>query len=174
MTTKHKIKVALSKMKERDIPGALLVEEASFEFPWTEEDFVKCLDPKDLNCHGKVFYYEGKIIAFMIYKLEDFHIDLINLAIDPNYRRCGIGSQMIANLIERLTWQRWRRLIVEVRETNLTAQLFFRKNKLRAISTLYNHYEHTPEDAYVMQIWCPKRNAWFRRTELQRPTRFAG
>jgi len=38
-----------------------------------------------------------------------------------------------------------------VRETNLTAQLFFKASGFRAISVLRSYYEDSPEDAYVMQ-----------------------
>ena len=43
------------------------------------------------------------------------------------------------------------RIVVEVRETNLAVQLFFRDAGFRAVSVLRNHYEETPEDAYVME-----------------------
>ena len=47
--------------------------------------------------------------------------------------------------------QRRNRIILEVRETNLPAQLFFRENGFRAVSVLREYYEDTPEDAYLMQ-----------------------
>ncbi len=36
-------------------------------------------------------------------------------------------------------------------ETNLAAQLFFRKAGFRAVSVLRSYYDDTPEDAYLMQ-----------------------
>jgi ribosomal-protein-alanine N-acetyltransferase len=38
-----------------------------------------------------------------------------------------------------------------VRETNLSAQLFFRSLGFRAVSVLRDFYEDTTEDAYLMQ-----------------------
>jgi len=41
--------------------------------------------------------------------------------------------------------------MLEVRETNLDAQLFFRRMGFRAVSVLRDFYDDTVEDAYVMQ-----------------------
>ena len=43
---------------------------------------------------------------------------------------------MIAKLIAKLSSQRRSRIVLEVRETNLAAQLFFRENGFRAVSVL--------------------------------------
>ena len=40
---------------------------------------------------------------------------------------------------------------LEVRETNLPAQIFFRESGFRAVSVLRDYYQDTTEDAYVMQ-----------------------
>jgi ribosomal-protein-alanine N-acetyltransferase len=47
------------------------------------------------------------------------------------------------------------KLSLEVRETNLDAQLFFRRLGFQAISVLRDFYEETPEDAYLMEfeVW---------------------
>ncbi len=59
---------------------------------------------------------------------------------------------MVAKLISKLSVQRRSRILLEVRETNLAAQLFFRENGFRAVSVLRSYYADTPEDAYLMQF----------------------
>ena len=61
---------------------------------------------------------------------------------------------MVAKLIAKLSSQRRSRIVLEVRETNLAAQLFFRSNGFRAVSVLRVFYDDTPEDAYLMQFRC--------------------
>jgi ribosomal-protein-alanine N-acetyltransferase len=58
---------------------------------------------------------------------------------------------MANKLISKLSSQRRSRITLEVRETNLSAQLFFRNSGFRAVSVLRGFYEDTPEDAYLMQ-----------------------
>jgi ribosomal-protein-alanine N-acetyltransferase len=76
---------------------------------------------------------------------------VLNFAVAPHYRRHGVGEQMVSKLTGKLSQQRRSRLLLEVRETNLDAQLFFRSLGFRAVSVLRGFYEDTPEDAYVMQ-----------------------
>ena len=58
---------------------------------------------------------------------------------------------MVAKLVSKLSYDRRTRITLEVRETNLDAQLFFRNQGFRATSVLRNFYDDTPEDAYFMQ-----------------------
>jgi len=76
---------------------------------------------------------------------------VLNFAVAEDYQRCGVGCQMIAKLIAKLSAQRRSRIMLEVRETNLAAQLFFRENGFRAVSVLRSYYSDSPEDAYLMQ-----------------------
>lgn len=59
--------------------------------------------------------------------------------------------QMVNKLIGKLSQQRRNRIILEIRETNLAAQMFFKNLDFRAISLLRDYYDDTVEDAYVMQ-----------------------
>jgi ribosomal-protein-alanine N-acetyltransferase len=61
---------------------------------------------------------------------------------------------MLGKLIAKLSAQRRTRIVLEVRETNLAAQLFFRQQGFRAVSLLRDFYEDTTEDAYLMQYRC--------------------
>jgi ribosomal-protein-alanine N-acetyltransferase len=71
--------------------------------------------------------------------------------VSNDFKRRGVGSQMLAKLTGKLSPQRRTRIVLEVRETNLSAQLFFRENGFRAVSVLKNFYADSPEDAYLMQ-----------------------
>ena len=146
---KQEIRVHIRWMIRRDMPEVLDIERTSFEFPWAEEDFIRCL--RQRNCIGMVAEHEDRVVGFMIYELHKTRIHVLNFAVDEDHRHSGVGSQMIAKLIAKLSSQRRSRIVLEVRETNLGAQIFFRENGFRAVSVLRAYYEDTPEDAYLMQ-----------------------
>jgi [ribosomal protein S18]-alanine N-acetyltransferase len=143
------VRVHIRWMIQRDMPEVLAIENESFEFSWLDEDFVRCL--RQRNCIGMVAEHEDQVVGFMIYELHKTRIHVLNFAVAESFRRRGVGSQMIAKLISKLSSQRRSRIILEVRETNLAAQLFFRENAFRAVSVLHGYYADTPEDAYLMQ-----------------------
>jgi ribosomal-protein-alanine N-acetyltransferase len=154
----QEIRVHIRWMIRRDMPEVMGIEAESFEFPWSEEDFIRCL--RQRNCIGMVAEYEDRVVAFMIYELHKTKIHVLNFAVAAERRRQGVGSQMIAKLVAKLSSQRRTRLVLEVRETNLAAQMFFRSNGFRAISVLRGFYDDTPEDAYAMQYrYRPEKTA---------------
>ncbi len=146
---KQEVRVHIRWMIRRDMPEVLDIERESFEFPWLEEDFIRCL--RQRNCIGMVAEHEDRVVGFMIYELHKNRIHVLNFSVAGDHQRRGVGSQMVAKLIAKLSSQRRNRVLLEVRETNLSAQLFFRENGFRAVSVLRAYYEDTPEDAYVMQ-----------------------
>ncbi len=137
-------------MIRRDMPDVLAIEKSSFEFPWSEEDFIRCL--RQRNCIGIVAEYDGQVVGFMLYELHKNRLHVLNFAVRCDIRRCGVGTAMVDKLITKLTEQRRTRILLEIRETNLPGQLFFRRVGFRAISVMRNFYEETSEDAYVMQF----------------------
>jgi ribosomal-protein-alanine N-acetyltransferase len=145
----QRVRVHIRWMIRRDMPEVLQIEQESFEFPWSEEDFIRCL--RQRNCIGMVAEYDERVVGFMIYELHKSRLHVLNFAVSRNCRRHGIGTQMIEKLIGKLSAQRRNRIMLEVRETNLDAQLFFRSSNFRAVSVLRDFYDDTTEDAYLMQ-----------------------
>ncbi|MFZ5831083.1 MAG: ribosomal protein S18-alanine N-acetyltransferase, partial [Planctomycetota bacterium] len=140
---KQEVRVHIRWMIRRDMPEVLAIERSCFEFPWLDDDFVRCL--RQRNCIGMVAEHEDRVVGFMIYELHKSRIHVLNFAVAPDFRRRGVGWQMAAKLIGKLSVQRRNRIVLEVRETNLAAQLFFRDVGFRAITVLHSYYEDTPE-----------------------------
>ncbi|MEZ6130018.1 MAG: ribosomal protein S18-alanine N-acetyltransferase [Planctomycetaceae bacterium] len=133
----------------RDMDEVMNIEKASFEFPWSEEEFLCCL--RQRNCIGTVAELDHQIVGFMIYELHQSMLRILNFAVAPEIRRQGVGQQMVQRLIDKLSQQRRREIVLEVRETNLDAQLFFAGSGFKALKVLRNHYDDTLEDAYYMR-----------------------
>src|SRR5262249_46387330 len=148
-TEKEQVRVHIRWMIRRDMPEVLQIEQESFEFAWTEEDFLRCL--RQRNCIGMVAEQADKVVGFMIYELHKAKLHILNFAVQPGLRRQGVGSQMIAKLISKLSSHRRTRITLAVRETNLPAQLFFRSQEFKAMRVLRAYYEDTGEDAFLMQ-----------------------
>ncbi len=136
-------------MIRRDMTEVLQIEHEGFEFPWSEDDFIRCL--RQRNCIGMVADHDERVIGFMIYELHKSRLHLMNFAVARAFRRRSAGTQMLGKLIAKLSNQRRTRILLEVRETNLAAQLFFRRLGFRAVSVLRDFYDDTTEDAYLMQ-----------------------
>jgi len=106
MSIDHKLqlRVHIRWMIRRDMPEVLDIERSSFEFPWFEEDFIRCL--RQRNCIGMVAEHDGRVAGFMIYELHRTRVHVVNFAVAREYQRSGVGSQMVAKLIAKLSSQR--------------------------------------------------------------------
>ena len=150
MTIDHhaQLRVHIRWMIRRDMAEVLEIERSAFEFPWFEEEFIRCL--RQRNCIGMVAEHAERVVGFMIYELHKTRLHILNFAVAHDVRRRNIG---------KLSSQRRTRISLEVRETNLAAQVFFRANGFKATSVLHEFYDDSPEDAYLMQFCCQPEEA---------------
>jgi ribosomal-protein-alanine N-acetyltransferase len=146
---KEKVRIHIRWMIRRDMPEVLATELASFEYAWTEDDFLRCL--RQRNCIGMVAETDDHVIGFMIYELHRSRLHILNFAVHPDVRRIGIGKQMIAKLINKLSTHRRQKISLAVRERNLDAQMFFRRHEFKATRVLRHYYEDSGEDAFQME-----------------------
>ena len=136
---------------KKDISGMLDVERKSSDNPWTEDIFHQYLTER--NSIMVVAYPEKKyneILGFMVYELRKGKINLVSLAVDPDFRREGIGSIMIRKLKSKLSVNRRKEIIFNIRESNRGGQLFLKNQEFKAIGIYREYYEDTREDAYHM------------------------
>jgi ribosomal-protein-alanine N-acetyltransferase len=136
-------------MIRRDLPEVLAIETASFEQCWSERDFLRAISER--RTIGMVVEVDGLIVGYVIYQLGDVGIRIANLAVLPTMRREGIGRQLIEKLISKLSVDRRRRIVANICESNLAAQLFLRDCGFKAIKVLKGLYVSTDQDAYVFQ-----------------------
>lgn len=157
---KKHVRANIRWMIRRDMPEVLRIEQASHEFPWCEEDFIRCL--RQRNCIGMVasiggiytdsgWSYYGTVTGFMLYELYKANLHILKFAVHAEHRRVGIGMQMAEKLVSKLSSHRRVRIVVEVRETNLDSQLFFRSAGFRATGVSRGFYADSGEDAFVME-----------------------
>lgn len=145
-------KLRIRWMGTSDWPRILEIERESFLDPWTQDDFAGVL--RNRNGVGRVAVVgraPAPIAAFVIYEFNRARTRVLNLAVAEAWRRRGIGRELVGTLVADLVRYRRSRITLEVRETNLPAQLFFRAMGFRAVSVLRGFYgRRTPEDAYLM------------------------
>lgn len=138
----------------RDMAEVLAIEADGFANPWPEAEFIRHLRTR--NCIGMIAESsQGAVVGFMIYELHKTRLRLLNFAVAASARRTGVGSQMLQRLQEKLRYGKRSRIILEVGESNLGAQLFFRANGFRCVAILKDFYEDTGDDAYLMHYRKP-------------------
>lgn len=145
------MKAELHWMTSRHLPQVVAIENESFEFPWWEPDFLRCI--RHTPCFGIVAEHRRKVIGYIIYEVLLEKARILNLAVSKDVRRNGIGRQLV-DAIQTAARDTGRRVVLEVRDTNLDAHLFFRAIGFQAVKILPGFYKETGDDAYGF-VWRP-------------------
>lgn len=77
--------------------------------------------------------------------------DMMNLAVAPEYRRRGIGEELIKQLISHLQKNEVTCLTLEVRASNAPAIALYEKMGFCEVGIRPNYYHNPKEDALILR-----------------------
>jgi len=133
-------------MIRRDMAEVMRIESDSFDSPWNGDDFMKML--RHRNVIGMIAEHADEIVGYSVHVLGDRHIDIANLAVRGDCRRTGIGRTIVSRLCAKMTTRR-PKIMADVREGSLAAQLFFRSMGFVATQIVRDRFDDG-QDAYRM------------------------
>lgn len=149
MQTKKQIyqAVDIRWMIRRDLDEVLEIEKQSFDDPWDKKEFIDRL--RVYETIGMVFTYQDVVAGYVVYTLHKRSLEILNLAVHPEYRRCSAGTLLIEKLQYKVNGHYRRDHITAlVRETNLPAQKLLAKNHFICDGIVKGAYANHDEDAY--------------------------
>lgn len=88
----------------------------------------------------------GYIFSWMIF--EDLHIN--NVAVDPEYRRRGIGEKLVDAVVSEAELRGGIRVMLEVRPSNAGAVRLYEKLSFKRITVRKGYYSDTGEDGFIL------------------------
>ncbi len=138
---------AIRHMLESDLPQIIQLETQTFPDPWTRGTFIETLREPDIR--SSVVIKNEQIIGYMVALRAEERIHILNIAVDKNFRRRGIATNLLAGLEQSALDQGYRYISLEVRESNTVAIAFYTKHKYRTIGQRTNYYRND-EDALIM------------------------
>ncbi|PIU66064.1 MAG: ribosomal-protein-alanine N-acetyltransferase [Armatimonadetes bacterium CG07_land_8_20_14_0_80_40_9] len=139
----------ISLMKMEDIKEAIEIERVSYSSPWSIGSFVnEIVDNK--SSHYLVARLEGRIVGYSGMWLTPQEAHITNLAVQPKFRRRGIGEELLVNLIKTSISKKIRWITLEVRESNLTAQKLYQKYGFQIVGVRKGYYLDNQENALIM------------------------
>ena len=76
---------------------------------------------------------------------------MMNIAVDPRYRRQGIAQMLVEALVEQLKKAESRCLTLEVRISNAPAIALYEKLGFEQVGKRPNYYRNPKEDALILR-----------------------
>lgn len=142
----------LRQMREKDLPDILAIENAAYDFPWSLQIFQDCLR---VGYRAWVLEQERKVVGYGLMTVGAGEAHLLNLCVDPYYRRQGCGRYLLEHFLKLAKHEAVDALFLEVRPSNLAAiQLYTRVgfNQVGIRRGYYPSGNHAREDAIILAI----------------------
>ncbi|MGY3749546.1 ribosomal protein S18-alanine N-acetyltransferase [Vagococcus acidifermentans] len=118
--------------------------------PWTEKQFLE-----HLLQHGSHYFFvlkAGAVVGYLGIQTVLDESEIMNFAVLPSYKRLGLGKQLMAECVSFLKQEAVQTLFLEVREGNIAALNFYKRNGFKKIGSRSGYYHHPVEDAVLMSL----------------------
>lgn len=138
-------------MGDADLESVFCIETASYPNPWSEGIFQDCLAS---NYYCSVLEDKGHICGYLIAMSVADEVNILNICVSANSRREGCGRLLLASLLQHARKNAIQKVFLEVRQSNLPAQLLYQSIGFYQAGIRKEYYpaQEGREDALVMVL----------------------
>jgi ribosomal-protein-alanine N-acetyltransferase len=135
---------------DEDLAGVLAVESETFTNPWTRDMYAWELQNRSV-CHIYVVRMrECAIAGFCAFWLVVDEIHINNVAVRPQFRGHGIGSDLLRYVLAEARRLGAKRATLEVRASNEPARRLYERLGFYVAATRRSYYTNPVEDALIL------------------------
>ena len=143
--------LSIRKMILNDLKQVVEIDRASFSLPWPERSFRFELE-ENLASRSWVAELDKQIVGMVVawFIVDEIHIATI--ATHPDFRRRGIGRDLLLHTLQSAKEEGAITSFLEVREGNIYAQEMYRKLGFVEDGRRKGYYKDNGEDAILMSL----------------------
>lgn len=140
--------VGVRRLELTDIEGVLAVQQACPQVAqWLASDYGGAATGA---ITGWVFEDEVGLAGFLVARSLLGESEILNVGVRPDARRRGIGSQLLEHVIEWSKRSRAKRIMLEVRASNVAAQTFYVRHGFQVVGRRGRYYSNPTEEALLL------------------------
>lgn len=141
--------IEIKTMTEDHVPQIAEIEKLCFSDPWSEKSVASELSNR-LSLW--LVALDGDTVAGYVGSQSVLdEADMMNVAVHPDYRRQGIGRDLVLTLTEALQKKGIRGLMLEVRQSNAPAIALYEKLGFQQVGLRPNYYRNPKENALILR-----------------------
>jgi len=147
------LNVGVRELKRTDLSQLLCIEALNSQkiLPdgsiWDQKDFLRIF--RKMDHAGLVAYKKNlkinKILGFLLYNFSLPKIKIITVVVHPDFEGQGVGTALVSSMKSNLK-NGFTDLEICVREKNMKAQYWLKKQQFRAVKVVFNYFDD--EDAF--------------------------
>ena len=139
--------VDIRRLAYADLPQVIGIERRAFPTPWSLAMFVLELSKPAGVCLAAVDA-EDRLVGYLVCSRFEDAWHLMNIAVDPERRRHGIGTGLLNELLAAVGPD--AQLTLEVRTSNAGAIALYERFGFRSEGVRRRYYQDNGEDALIM------------------------
>lgn len=140
--------VQVRSLAPADVQAVLAIQGVCPEIAqWTMWDYDRVARGE---MEGWVAEREGEVAGFLVARRVAADLEILNFAVQPVYRRRGIGAELLRTALEWGRSFRVENAMLEVRVSNLAAQRFYERHKFQIAGRRPRYYTAPVEDALLL------------------------
>ena len=139
----------LTKMTEAHVAQVAELEKICFSEPWSERSVASELT--NPLAYWLVAEDDGRVAGYIGSQTVMEETDMMNVAVHPDYRKQGVATALITELVAELKKMGSHCLTLEVRATNESAIRVYRKLDFQEVGRRKNYYRNPREDALILR-----------------------
>jgi ribosomal-protein-alanine N-acetyltransferase len=136
-------------MESAHVSQVAQLEKLCFSAPWSENSISSEMT-NPLSC-WLVALDGDRVAGYVGSQTVLDESDMMNIAVDPQYRRQGIAQALVEELVKCLAWKGSRCLTLEVRASNVGAIALYGKLGFVQVGLRKNYYRNPREDAMILR-----------------------
>lgn len=116
---------------------------------YSEESLIEMYSNPDIY---KIYVYleEKEVLAYLLVMDSIDCYEILKIAVDNNYRRMGHAKSLLEEIVIKEKVK--KDIFLEVRESNIAAINFYKKNRFNKISIRKKYYKDNNENAIIMKL----------------------
>jgi ribosomal-protein-alanine N-acetyltransferase len=145
---------SIEPMRERDLIDVVEIEETSGLNRWGYDAYRRELftNPNSIMIVARNLVPGPGVIGFFAGWIVEDELHVNNVASHREYRRIGVGRNLMEAAIDEAGRRSVAFVILEVRASNEAAQLLYRDLGFRIVGRRREYYRLPTEDALVMKL----------------------
>lgn len=146
--------VEIDTMNYSDLKQVITIEKKAYPYPWTLGIFRDCLR---VGYKTWVMRLDRKVMGYGIVMLSPGEAHILNICIDPDYQRRGLGRYFLQHLIKNSGQTDIDMVMLEVRRSNKQAQQLYQSEGFHELGIRKAYYPAADgrEDAIILAKYLP-------------------
>jgi ribosomal-protein-alanine N-acetyltransferase len=138
------------RLEIRDLAAIETIERRSYPTPWSRSMFAGEISKPSSICLGAFDAETHELRGYLIISryVDAWHV--MNVAVEPDYRRRGIATALLDRLFELTAEDGRRGYTLEVRVSNTQAIALYERLGFQARGIRRGYYTDNREDALIM------------------------